>query len=1339
VKANQRALRDQTRANNGKAEPFSARVTTDNQENGPDSYPNPLDHDPATAPRPWHSWLGALPLSFLMMVGLLGSLIYAAGPWAVIANTRLLNLLIMGGFVRYHDRQAGFVQGLAHQEYYVKAQDPIAWTLIAIVIGLYLLTAGLNAVQFHIVAVTYGLLGTLGRHARAYFYGFTYRELLPFNTGDAAMAAAMQAEGAALPRTRATLFALGLFFLFEVAVFALFDLFYLGWAAWFYQLLCSLLIVGVLYWWTRPSGDARAAGPGVGLGAVVGAHLQALTHQPLRLLTLCLLSLLVFGLHDLAAYLTTMAFSTQHVLLNIAPSLILMGVIGGYVASYIRLTPGGIGQFEWGFAAALFIGGVGLPEAATVALLVNFFRYVALAIIWVATLLWFNTKTSFQGVLELMGSAAWRQPVLTDAADADAAPATPAWLLPAATVLWQRALIVAWVALTIFFVDQLTVLLADRWLLESLQLGSVFRTNFGMGAWLFVAGTLLFGAAVVLPALRIPNRVVRRFFLSAGGLVGLLAGYLLAGQYLTLLPLFTHAPFGEVDPVFRRDISFYVFVLPALWTIWQAVLWVAVVALVSAGICAYLVRQETDARHNRLLTWLSVIGTPTLRGALALVGIVAAVGVWLTRYELLFVENKDASVFNGAAYLDVTGFFSILNAIQLTALLVVAVLVLLTMTLGILYTARHQGWQNNWRSPARRYVTIGALLIALDFLFAGAVAVRDVVAVTPNQPVIQLPYIQRHVDATRKAYGMDRIEEVTFTPNGKDAPLPTAEALLASPTIKNAPLWPTFVNYLEKLVDPQHAQRILQTGGDNMIYGPTLENFRQQQKLRTYYNFLSLSPMRFTIAGEPQVFAASVRELPILEPQPWLAWWGQRFMLFTHGHGMVMAPVAEVDSEGGPRFVSSDIPVRTAYPELAVQNQQIYYGAGNASMAVSNVRDMAELDYPTEQGRAVNTLPPDSLAGVPIDSLLKRFVFGWRSGEFPQILFSSLITPETRLHFYRQPLVRLARIAPFLFIDNNPYPALVDGEIVWLINAVTTTDRYPYSKREDFGDKSMSRSPDMIETRLVNYVEDSVKITLNAATGQVAFYQIADKPVVQTWARIYPELFTAGEAMPAGVRQQLTYPVHLFHIIFDDVYIYYHMNDAMYFFNMEDMWDDADEVLGPLLDQGKAITFSMEPNHVVLETGGPLPASAQGHQFAMTMAFTPEGTRNLRAIPIVYQDGEDYGRLIVLQVPKGHYVLSPEQADSLIDQDPAISQQISWWNRRGTEVIRGHTSLLLVGNELLYVEPIFIRSQQNSMTQLKRVVVVFREQAYMAETLEEALRQAIAGQRITPEVALANP
>src|SRR5690606_34709322 len=253
----------------------------------------------------------------------------------------------------------------------------------------------------------------------------------------------------------------------------------------------------------------------------------------------------------------------------------------------------------------------------------------------------------------------------------------------------------------------------------------------------------------------------------------------------------------------------------------------------------------------------------------------------------------------------------------------------------------------------------------------------------------------------------------------------------------------------------------------------------------TYYDFMDVDVLRYNINGEKVVLASAVRELPILEPQPWLAWWGQRFMLFTHGHGLAMAPVGQVTADGDPVFVSSQIPVQTAWPEVTATNQQVYYGEGNANMAVSNVRDMAELDYPTEQGRAENVLPADIPAGVKMDSLLKRLVFGWRSGEFWELVFSTLITPETRTHYYRQPLQRLQHVAPFLYLESNPYATIVEGDITWLVNAVTTSDQYPYSKHEFIGDKSLSRAPEAVDRWRINYAEDSVKATVNAATGQV--------------------------------------------------------------------------------------------------------------------------------------------------------------------------------------------------------------------------------------------------------------
>ena len=912
---------------------------------------------------------------------------------------------------------------------------------------------------------------------------------------------------------------------------------------------------------------------------------------------------------------------------------------------------------------------------------------------------------------------------------------------PRAALLWTRGLVVASVLMTLFTLDVITILFADYWLFESLGFTSVFWTNFRMGAGLYVAAFVLFVVAVATPAyLHEVGARSRRFVVNAAFLAASLAAYLAARNYSEFLLGGKGFSFDRTDPVFHLDVGFYAFNLPNIWIAWKYIAWAAFLFLCFSVACANIAaqrRSEPTASLSRLGARLAVSITPTTRLAWVLCGAVAALGMWLTRYDLLLKNNSDAaSIKRGAQYLDVTGLFSSLNYINVTTVVIVGVAV----SIAAAFAALHRRDGALWRRRFARAGRIAVWLIVFDFGFKCAVVARNWIGVKPNEPVIQLPYIARHVDATRSAYGLDKIQEVDFLPNRPGDPVPTADELLKSPTLKNAPLWPGFVSYLERWIDRQHAQRILQTQGSTMVYGPTLELLQQQQKLRTYYNFVNVDSVRYTIGGEERMFVSAVRETPLYEPVPWLAYWGQRFMLFTHGFGLVMAPAASVTPEGEPQYVSWDIPPKVRFPELAVKEQRVYYGEGSATMAFSNVHGMKELDYPTDQDRAEIVLPESEKTGVRIDSLWKRIVFGWRSGKFWELVFSDLIKPNTRVHYIRTPVDRLARIAPFLFYDSNPYAVAADGRIEWIVNAMTTSDRYPYSLIEELGDKSDERSPFPRPTRWVNYIEDSVKGTVDAATGKITFYAISDDPVIRAWKKIYPDLFTPGDRMPESVRKQLTYPTQLLHIQFDDLYIYYHMKDPMYFFNMEDMWDDADEVLGPILDTGKAITFSMEPYACMLETGnGVLPAAKQRVQYAQAMVFTPEKALNLRGIPIVYQDPPDYGKLVVLQVPKGQYVVGPEQADAATDQDPFISQNFSWWNRKGMEVIRGHTTLLPVGKEVLYVEPIFLRSQQNHVPQLKKVVVVMRGKAFMEDTLEGAIRAAVAWHEGHPRQALPVP
>ena len=881
-------------------------------------------------------------------------------------------------------------------------------------------------------------------------------------------------------------------------------------------------------------------------------------------------------------------------------------------------------------------------------------------------------------------------------------------------LIWKRVLSIVLVTVGLYSLHLVAELLGNLWLLEELGYSAVFWTNFAAGSKMFVAFGLLFAVATYLPLRMQLGSSAGGWALSLAAIVGLLAGIDAAGEYSVLLLGSTEVGFDQVDPVFGVDIGFYVFELPWLWVVWSYAIWAAGCWVLFGLLGAILSGQDANSLKARLTTLCST----SVRAGLAAVLVLAAAGTWLSRYDILLKDNSSSSVHVGASYVDFNGLLSTLNYIGLTAIL---------FLLGAVVVYRLSGsvQRADW-SSAQSAAKLVALLLVVDFTFKGAVSFRDQVFVEPNEPVIQLESIQNHISATRQGARLENIESIPYLPKGPGAPLPDLQALLSHPSVKNAPIWPGFSSYLERLLDPQHANRVLTAGGSTMTYGPTLESMQQAQKLRAYYRFMGVDYARYMIDGEKRMVVSGVRELPLYEPLPWLNYFGQRYMLYTHGYGLVMAPANEVSDSGGLNYVSKNIPSEYIWRDIEAKNDRIYYGEAAATMAFSNVDRMTELDYPTEDDRATLSLAAGETTAVANDSLLKRVVFGYLSGRLVDFVFSDLITEQTRVHYMRRPIERLEAVAPFLYFDTNPYAVVADGNISWMVNGLTTSDQFPYARYAELGDKSDQRSPFPVTHQFVNYVEDSVKAVIDAYSGEVKFYQISDDPVIAAWQSIYPDLFEPIANMSDALRAQITYPVHLFHLQFDDLYIYYHMNDPMYFFNLEDMWDDADEVLGPIIDQGKAIRFSIEPFPVMMQAGGVFPESSASEQFSQLLVFTPEKALNLRGIPIVYQDWPDYGKLSVLEVPKGQYVLGPEQADSIIDQDPDISAQLALWNRRGVDVIRGHTITLPLEDEVIYLEPIFLRSQQNELTQLHRVAAVFREQVALGENVEEAIAAVYA-------------
>ena len=300
-----------------------------------------------------------------------------------------------------------------------------------------------------------------------------------------------------------------------------------------------------------------------------------------------------------------------------------------------------------------------------------------------------------------------------------------------------------------------------------------------------------------------------------------------------------------------------------------------------------------------------------------------------------------------------------------------------------------------------------------------------------------------------------------------------------------------------------------------------------------------------------------------------------------------------------------------------------------------------------------------------------------------------------------------------------------------MINGLTTSNEYPYSFREGLGDKADERAVEPFPERRINYAEDSVKVTLDAYSGEVRFYKVADDPIVKSWDAIYPDLFKAAPEMPAPVEAQLTYPLQWFHIQFDDIYKRYHQQHPIEFYNVEDLWDDADETLGSIgrglsgFGTTDQMTFSYEGYNLLLDPAD-LPVgvdigSPGDLQYAMLMPFTPEASRNLRALVIALQDPGNYGRLISLQIPQGQFVPGPEQVDAYIDNDRPVHQQVTMWIRHASEVMRGSTLLLPVGGGLVYLETIWVSSLQNELPQLKLFAMRYRDRITSGATLEAAI------------------
>jgi uncharacterized protein len=750
-----------------------------------------------------------------------------------------------------------------------------------------------------------------------------------------------------------------------------------------------------------------------------------------------------------------------------------------------------------------------------------------------------------------------------------------------------------------------------------------------------------------LPGRAILEPLVRRLLVPVLSVIALLAGLRASGAWDTLAEYLHATPFGRTDPLFGRDLGFYFFVLPFWRLLYGWALGLTLGALVLTTLVYVLQRSVVlTARGPRLAggarTHLLVLG--------ALVLLVRAWGFWLDRFELLY--SPRGLVF-GASYTDVHASLPALQALAVLAVL---------CAVACVVQARRPGW---------RFLVAG--LVVLAVVWVGGLSIYPALLqrfrVTPNELVAERPFIEHNIRMTRQAYGLDRIAEQNFPAEDN---LNAAALERNSLTIKNIRLWD---------------------------HRPLLTTYGQLQEIRTYYKFLDVDNDRYTLDGEYRQVMLSARELSYRHVPP--AWINQH-LTYTHGYGSVVGPVNRISPEGLPEFLVKDIP-----PAVdgfrKITRPEIYYGESSNDYVFVRTRSQ-ELDYPSGEQNVYTRYA--GRGGIGMDSFLRKVAFALRFGEL-KVLLSDDLSPESRVMMYREIGARARQAAPFLRFDRDPYLVVTDdGRLMWIIDAYTASDRYPYAEPV---------------RGLGNYIRNSVKVTVDAFHGTMTYY-IADPedPVIRTYAKVFPGLLQPLSAMPRDLQTHLRYPEDLL-TVQARMYATYHMEDPQVFYNKEDLWTIPRR-------QQEGREREMEPYFTIMR----LPGEAK-EEFVLLTVFNPIRRDNMIALMVARSDVPNYGGLIVYLLPKQKLVYGPRQIDARIDQDPVISQQLALWNQQGSRVLRGSLFAIPIEQSLIYVQPLYLSAtEQGALPELRRVIVAYGNQIAMEPTLEQSLRRIFGG-RAQPE------
>ena len=732
--------------------------------------------------------------------------------------------------------------------------------------------------------------------------------------------------------------------------------------------------------------------------------------------------------------------------------------------------------------------------------------------------------------------------------------------------------------------------------------------------------------------------------------------------------------FGVTDPQFGRDVSFFAFELP----FYQSIVGWAISTLILATIASLAVHYvyggiRPQVRQDRT----TVAARVQLSVLLGFIVAIKAVAYYLDRFAL---ATSDEGIITGLTYTDVNALLpakSILTGIAaLCSLLFFANII-----------------RRSWVLPAAGVALLGISSFLIAGVYPGLIQQFQV---KPSESSREAPYIQRNIEGTRAAYGLDKVEVKDYS-----AIVDTSAGQLAddAATISNI-----------RLMDP------------NVLSA----TFRQLQQIKPYYTFNeSLDIDRYTIDGLTRDMVVAVREINI-DGNPNRNWINDH-LVYTHGFGFVGSFGNTQDIDGKPVFSVGDIPPKGILGDF---QPRIYFGENNPAYSIiggTTDGEAVEFDYPDDaSANGQKNYTYTGKGGVPMGSIFSRLLFAIKYQE-QRILLSNLINADTKIIFDREPRQRVAKVAPWLKLDGDPYPAIVDNKIQWIIDGYTTSSGYPYSRTVDVSGATtdalnINNNPlTAIPNSTINYIRNSVKATVDAYDGTVTLYAWDEKdPVLASWMKAFPGVVKAKSEMSKDLVSHVRYPEDLFRVQ-RDVLSLYHVKNANAFYGGQDFWRVPRDpsTLG-------ANAGAQPPYYYTLQLPGEKKAS-----FALTTPFVPRGGReNLSAFAVVNSDpGDDYGKFTVLQLQRSTNVAGPSQVASNFEANPTVALSLSLLRQGGSDVVLGNLLTLPVGGGLLYVQPVYVRATANTAAYplLQKVLVSFGEKIGFDDTLKGALDQVFGG------------